>query len=171
MLWSYYGHTATTFTLAVMAMTAAPAQTASRAADALVTAQPVSAAKNMTTVPEIDMEISKDNGDADSLAAGLGEIIDTAYIDWIEAFVKDKDTKSFDQTLEIFKDKVRGRATCKQQDAAGLKDLLSTRWCFVQVAVIDGDVVGHPFQRHVTTIATLGKPSYSQKRSIMISYR
>ncbi|KEY70322.1 hypothetical protein S7711_06798 [Stachybotrys chartarum IBT 7711] len=59
------------------------------------------------------------------ISVSLREFTDTAYIDEIEAFFKDKDTKSFDRTLETVKDKIRGRATYKQRDAAGLKEWLS----------------------------------------------
>ena len=42
----------------------------------------------------------------------------------IEEFFKDKDTKSFDRTLETAKDKIRGRAAYKERDAAALKEWL-----------------------------------------------
>ncbi|KAK0388040.1 hypothetical protein NLU13_4284 [Sarocladium strictum] len=42
----------------------------------------------------------------------------------IETFFKDKDTKSFDRTLETVKDKIRSRAAYKERDAAALKEWL-----------------------------------------------
>lgn len=54
----------------------------------------------------------------------LGGFTDVAIVDDIDQFFKDKDTKSFDRTLETVKDKIRGRAAYKQRDAASLKEWL-----------------------------------------------
>ncbi|KAG8413539.1 hypothetical protein J3459_015283 [Metarhizium acridum] len=54
----------------------------------------------------------------------LGGFTDVSAVDDIEQFFKDKDTKSFDRTLETVKDKIRGRAAYKQRDAAALKEWL-----------------------------------------------
>lgn len=42
----------------------------------------------------------------------------------IEAFFSDKDTSAYNRTLESAKDKVRGRASYKERDAAVLKEWL-----------------------------------------------
>ncbi|OAQ69696.1 aminopeptidase 2 [Pochonia chlamydosporia 170] len=54
----------------------------------------------------------------------LGGFTDGSVVDEIDSFFKDKDTKSFDRTLETVKDKIRGRAAYKQRDAASLKEWL-----------------------------------------------
>jgi aminopeptidase N len=54
----------------------------------------------------------------------LNKFNDAKYIDEIDAFFKDKDTASFDRTLEQVKDKVRGRAAYRERDAASLKEWL-----------------------------------------------
>ena len=54
----------------------------------------------------------------------LGSFTDVGALDDIEQFFKDKDTKSFDRTLETVKDKVRGRAAYKKRDSAALKEWL-----------------------------------------------
>ncbi|KID96705.1 Peptidase M1, alanine aminopeptidase/leukotriene A4 hydrolase, partial [Metarhizium majus ARSEF 297] len=54
----------------------------------------------------------------------LGGFTDVSAVDDIEQFFKDKDTKSFDRTLETVKDKIRGRAAYKKRDAAALKEWL-----------------------------------------------
>lgn len=54
----------------------------------------------------------------------LNKFTVATYIDEIEAFFKDKDTSSFDRTLEQVKDKVRGRAAYRERDAAVLKEWL-----------------------------------------------
>lgn len=54
----------------------------------------------------------------------LGGFTDTAKIDDIEQFFKDKDTSGFNRTLGTVKDKIRGRAAYKQRDAAALKEWL-----------------------------------------------
>lgn len=56
----------------------------------------------------------------------LKTFTDVAVLDEIEAFFKDKDTHSFDRTLETAKDRIRGRAAYKTRDAAALKQWLST---------------------------------------------
>ncbi|QPH19663.1 hypothetical protein C2857_004954 [Epichloe festucae Fl1] len=55
----------------------------------------------------------------------LGSFTDTATLDDIELFFKDKDTKSFDRTLETVKDRIRGRAAYKTRDSASLKEWLA----------------------------------------------
>lgn len=45
-------------------------------------------------------------------------------VDDIEAFFSDKDTSAYNRTLESVKDKVRGRASYKERDAAVLKEWL-----------------------------------------------
>jgi hypothetical protein len=54
----------------------------------------------------------------------LGSFTDDSVVDEIDQFFKDKDTKSFDRTLETVKDKIRGRAAYKKRDAASLKEWL-----------------------------------------------
>ncbi|KAG5979182.1 hypothetical protein E4U55_005468 [Claviceps digitariae] len=54
----------------------------------------------------------------------LGGFTDTASVDDIEQFFRDKDTKSFDRTLETVKDKIRGRAAYKARDSASLREWL-----------------------------------------------
>ncbi|KAG6266511.1 hypothetical protein E4U47_005743 [Claviceps purpurea] len=54
----------------------------------------------------------------------LGGFTDVAAVEDIEQFFKDKDTKSFDRTLETVKDKIRGRAAYKARDSALLKEWL-----------------------------------------------
>ena len=54
----------------------------------------------------------------------LGNFTDEAKVDEIEKFFADKDTKSFDRTLETVKDKIRGRAAYRKRDAAGLREWL-----------------------------------------------
>lgn len=54
----------------------------------------------------------------------LGGFTDVAVVEDIEQFFKDKDTKSFDRTLETVKDKIRGRAAYKARDSALLKEWL-----------------------------------------------
>lgn len=56
----------------------------------------------------------------------LSRFTDTAIIDEIDAFFKDKDTTAFNRTLQTVKDKIRGRAAYKARDAATLKEWLST---------------------------------------------
>jgi hypothetical protein len=51
---------------------------------------------------------------------------DESAIDEIDAFFADKDTKGFDRTLAIAKDKIRGRAAYKKRDAASLKEWLQS---------------------------------------------
>jgi hypothetical protein len=54
----------------------------------------------------------------------LPKFTDLSAVDEIDAFFKDKDTKSFDRTLETVKDKIRGRAAYKTRDSASLKEWL-----------------------------------------------
>lgn len=54
----------------------------------------------------------------------LEKFTDFAAVDDIESFFRDKDTKSFDRTLETVKDKIRGRAAYKKRDAEALKEWL-----------------------------------------------
>lgn len=54
----------------------------------------------------------------------LSRFTDEAVIKDIEDFMKDKDTKSFDRTLETVKDKISGRAAYRLRDAAVLKQWL-----------------------------------------------
>ncbi|CAM1510513.1 Fc.00g008480.m01.CDS01 [Cosmosporella sp. VM-42] len=54
----------------------------------------------------------------------LSRFTDEAVVQDIEEFMKDKDTKAFDRTLETVKDKIRGRAAYKQRDSAALKEWL-----------------------------------------------
>lgn len=55
----------------------------------------------------------------------LGKFTDLKYLDEIDAFFKDKDTSSFDRTLEQVKDSIRTRAAYRQRDAAVIKEWLS----------------------------------------------
>lgn len=55
----------------------------------------------------------------------LSRFTDTAVIDDIDAFFKDKDTTAFNRTLQTVKDKIRGRASYKERDAAVLREWLS----------------------------------------------
>jgi aminopeptidase N len=55
----------------------------------------------------------------------LSKFADTAVIDEIDAFFKDKDTAAFNRTLETVKDKIRGRAAYRERDTAALKEWLS----------------------------------------------
>ena len=43
----------------------------------------------------------------------------------VDAFFKDKDTSSFNRTLEQTKDKSRARATYKERDAGAIKEWLA----------------------------------------------
>lgn len=56
----------------------------------------------------------------------LKPFTDIAIIDEVEEFFKDKDTSSFNRTLETAKDRIRGRASYKKRDATALKQWLST---------------------------------------------
>ncbi|OAA37654.1 Peptidase M1, alanine aminopeptidase/leukotriene A4 hydrolase [Metarhizium rileyi] len=58
------------------------------------------------------------------MRVSLGGFTDASAVDDIEQFFKEKDTKSFDRTLETVKDKIRGRAAYKQRDSAALKEWL-----------------------------------------------
>lgn len=55
----------------------------------------------------------------------LSKFTSLEAVEDIEAFFKDKDTKSFDRTLETVKDKIRGRAAYKKRDSAALKEWLA----------------------------------------------
>ncbi|RYP82605.1 hypothetical protein DL769_001599 [Monosporascus sp. CRB-8-3] len=55
----------------------------------------------------------------------LNKFTDAKYVDEIEAFFADKDTASFDRTLETVKDAVRGRAAYRARDAKVIKEWLS----------------------------------------------
>ncbi|RYO95948.1 hypothetical protein DL765_011686 [Monosporascus sp. GIB2] len=55
----------------------------------------------------------------------LNKFTDVKYVDEIEAFFADKDTASFDRTLETVKDAVRGRAAYRARDAKVIKEWLS----------------------------------------------
>ncbi|RYP44085.1 hypothetical protein DL768_009409 [Monosporascus sp. mg162] len=55
----------------------------------------------------------------------LNKFTDAKYVDEIEAFFADKDTASFDRTLETAKDAVRGRAAYRARDAKVIKEWLS----------------------------------------------
>lgn len=90
-----------------------------------------------TTARPLQWEFMKNNWDA--VVAKLGNPIvvdryinvslrgftDESAIDDIDAFFKDKDTKSFDRTLGTVKDRIRGRAAYKKRDAASLKEWLN----------------------------------------------
>lgn len=54
----------------------------------------------------------------------LNKFVDTKYIAEIEKFFEDKDTSSFDRTLEQVKDAIRGRAAYYLRDADVLKEWL-----------------------------------------------
>lgn len=56
----------------------------------------------------------------------LGSFTDVSYVDEIDAFFKDKDTSSYNRSLETAKDKVRGLAAYKSRDAVALKEWLSS---------------------------------------------
>ncbi|KAL7931725.1 peptidase family M1 domain-containing protein [Trichoderma chlorosporum] len=60
----------------------------------------------------------------------LKSFTDAAVLDDIEQFFKDKDTHSFDRTLETAKDRIRGRAAYKKRDAGALKQWLSENGYF-----------------------------------------
>lgn len=60
----------------------------------------------------------------------LEPFTDAAVLDDIEQFFKDKDTHSFDRTLETAKDRIRGRAAYKKRDSAPLKEWLSSNGYF-----------------------------------------
>ncbi|EHK46514.1 hypothetical protein TRIATDRAFT_132566 [Trichoderma atroviride IMI 206040] len=60
------------------------------------------------------------------IGLSLKPFTDVAIIDEVEEFFKDKDTNSFNRTLETAKDRIRGRAAYKKRDAAALKQWLST---------------------------------------------
>ncbi|KAI1269415.1 peptidase family M1 [Xylariaceae sp. FL1019] len=55
----------------------------------------------------------------------LNKFTDAKYVDEIDAFFKDKDTSSFDRTLEQVKDAIRGRAAYRSRDAEGIKEWLA----------------------------------------------
>lgn len=55
----------------------------------------------------------------------LSKFTDVAIVDEIDAFFKDKDTASFNRTLETVKDKIRGRAAYRERDTASLKEWLA----------------------------------------------
>ena len=54
----------------------------------------------------------------------LSRFTNLEAIDDIQAFMKDKDTKSFDRTLGTVIDKIRGRAAYRERDTAVLKEWL-----------------------------------------------
>ncbi|KAI1809865.1 peptidase family M1-domain-containing protein [Poronia punctata] len=56
----------------------------------------------------------------------LNKFIDDKYVTEIEKFFENKDTSSFDRTLEQVKDAVRGRAAYYQRGSGLLKEWLST---------------------------------------------
>ncbi|KKO99552.1 glutamyl aminopeptidase [Trichoderma harzianum] len=60
----------------------------------------------------------------------LKTFTDAAILDDIEQFFKDKDTHSFDRTLETAKDRIRGRAAYKKRDSDALKQWLSSNGYF-----------------------------------------
>ncbi|OPB39679.1 Aminopeptidase N [Trichoderma guizhouense] len=60
----------------------------------------------------------------------LKTFTDAAILDDIEQFFKDKDTHSFDRTLETAKDRIRGRAAYKKRDSEALKQWLSSNGYF-----------------------------------------
>ncbi|KAM0255025.1 hypothetical protein ACHAQJ_006173 [Trichoderma viride] len=60
----------------------------------------------------------------------LKTFTDVAILGEIEEFFKDKDTHSFDRTLETAKDRIRGRAAYKNRDSAALKQWLSSNGYF-----------------------------------------
>lgn len=55
----------------------------------------------------------------------LGKFNDVKYLAEIDAFFQDKDTSSFNRTLEQVKDNVRGRVAYRERDAAVLKEWLT----------------------------------------------
>ncbi len=55
----------------------------------------------------------------------LNKFTDAKYINEIDTFFADKDTSSFDRTLEQVKDAVRGRAAYRARDANVIKEWLS----------------------------------------------
>ncbi|KAH6608174.1 aminopeptidase 2 [Trichoderma cornu-damae] len=64
------------------------------------------------------------------ISLSLKNFTDAATIDDIEEFFKDKDTHSFDRTLETAKDRIRGRAAYKSRDSAALKQWLASNGYF-----------------------------------------
>jgi hypothetical protein len=54
----------------------------------------------------------------------LGKFTEAKYLDEIDEFFKDKDTASFNRTLEQVKDNVRGRVTYRERDTATIKEWL-----------------------------------------------
>ncbi|ETS77466.1 hypothetical protein PFICI_11340 [Pestalotiopsis fici W106-1] len=54
----------------------------------------------------------------------LGKFTESKYLDEIDEFFKDKDTASFNRTLEQVKDNVRGRVTYRERDTATIKEWL-----------------------------------------------
>ena len=54
----------------------------------------------------------------------LGRFTEAKYLDEIDNFFKDKDTASFNRTLEQVKDNVRGRVTYRQRDTSIIKEWL-----------------------------------------------
>ncbi|KAF5602346.1 glutamyl aminopeptidase [Fusarium pseudocircinatum] len=55
----------------------------------------------------------------------LGSFTNVSAVDEIEKFMADKDTSSFNRTLETVKDKIRGRAAYRERDSEKLKEWLS----------------------------------------------
>lgn len=55
----------------------------------------------------------------------LPAFTDLATVEEIDAFFKDKDTTSFNRTLETVKDKVRGRAAYRERDIEGVREWLT----------------------------------------------
>ncbi|KAK6070952.1 peptidase family M1 [Seiridium cupressi] len=55
----------------------------------------------------------------------LGKFTDATYLGEIDAFFEDKDTASFNRTLEQVKDNVRARVAYRQRDAAIIKEWLT----------------------------------------------
>ncbi|KAI0136974.1 peptidase family M1 [Xylariales sp. AK1849] len=56
----------------------------------------------------------------------LSKFTDARYLDELDAFFKDKDTSSFDRTLEQAKDAVRGRIAYRERDAETVKEWLAS---------------------------------------------
>jgi hypothetical protein len=56
----------------------------------------------------------------------LSRFTDESAVTEIAAFFEDKDTSSFNRTLQTVQDKIRGRAAYKKRDAALLKEWLNT---------------------------------------------
>ncbi|CAJ2510805.1 Uu.00g064300.m01.CDS01 [Anthostomella pinea] len=54
----------------------------------------------------------------------LSKFTDAKYIDWIDAFFADKDTSSFDRTLEQVKGAIHGRAAYRARDGEVIKEWL-----------------------------------------------